>query len=137
LLADGRIDEARTAVAQVPISQDLFGITLRSGVAAAPGRRDEALYVMNRQLPLLPEGAVDPRMLVYAAVGDRERANALAAEIDARPGGPALLVDYYVGLCACGLPFEMDAVPNLKARIAEAGVPWPPPTLIHYPLKDW
>ena len=28
-----------------------------------------------------------------------------------------------------GVPFDMDAAPNLKARIAEAGVRWPPPDL--------
>jgi len=136
LLALGRVADATTAVAQVPADEDIYGVALHSSVPAAAGRIDDAIAEMNRTFGRLSPGAMDARMVVYAAVGDRARANAAAAELDARPGGPALIT-ILINLCACGLPFDMSATPNLRARVDEAGIPWPPPTLIRYPAKDW
>ena len=75
-------------------------------------------------------------MVAAAAVGDRETANANAAAIDARAGGPFLLA---IGseMCFCGAPFDLDATPNFKARLDESGFPWPPRMPINYPLKTW
>jgi adenylate cyclase len=75
-------------------------------------------------------------MVAAAAVGDRETANANAAAIDARAGGPFLLA---IGseMCFCGAPFDLDATPNFKARLDESGFPWPPRMPIDYPLKTW
>lgn len=73
---------------------------------------------------------------ISAALGDRERANELAAEIDARPGGPMLLL-LSASICACGAEFDLEATPNFSARVRESGVPWPVETHIHYPAKDW
>ena len=39
--------------------------------------------------------------------------------------------------CLCGAPFDLEATPNFKARIAEAGFPWPPSTIVRFPAKDW
>jgi hypothetical protein len=73
---------------------------------------------------------------VAAMLGDREQANELAATMDARLAGPFSL-SIAVFQCLCGAPFDIDSTPNFKARIEEAGFPWPPPTRIHYPAKDW
>ncbi len=73
---------------------------------------------------------------VSAMLGDREAANRIAATVDARVGGSLVLM-LAVGNCFCGLLFDMEVAPNFAARIAESGVPWPPPTLIDYPAKDW
>ena len=70
------------------------------------------------------------------ALGDRQSANAVAAEIDARPGGPMVLMST-VDACMCGAPFDLSATPNFQARVEQAGIPWPPVTRIHYPAKDW
>ena len=73
---------------------------------------------------------------VAAVVGDRARANELAARIDAYPGSAALL-SLTVFQCFCGAPFDLEATPNYKARIEEAGFSWPPRKSIDYPTKTW
>src|SRR5258706_21158 len=63
--------------------------------------------------------------------GDIKEANRRAAEFDARPAGPLLLA-LVAQVCTCGAPFDLDATPNFKARITEAGLPWPPPATIKF-----
>jgi hypothetical protein len=75
-------------------------------------------------------------IMVGAALGDRALANEHAARVDARVGGNLVLAES-VKACLCGAPFDLDATPNFKARIAEAGFPWPPPTVLRFPAKDW
>jgi hypothetical protein len=81
---------------------------------------------------------VDDRssLMVAAMVGDHERANELAAGIDAYPGS-TVVFSAIVANCFCGAPFDLEATPNYKARIEEAGFPWPPPKRIDYPTKTW
>jgi len=81
--------------------------------------------------------AEDWSSLVAAAVtGNREAANAAASRIDARPGGPFMLL---IGseMCFCGAPFDLEATPNFRARLAESGFDWPPGMPIDFPLKSW
>jgi TolB-like protein len=75
-------------------------------------------------------------LMVAAVVGDRERANRLAARIDARPGS-ALVLSSSIFNCYCGATFDLEATPNYKARIEEAGFLWPPAKPIDYPMKSW
>ena len=75
-------------------------------------------------------------LVVAAVVGDRERANELAARIDAYPGSTVVL-SVAVYTCFCGAPFDLEATPNYKDRIEEAGFTWPPPKPIDYPTKTW
>jgi adenylate cyclase len=66
--------------------------------------------------------------------GDRAEANRRAAFLDARPAGPFVLsVLTADGLY--GAPFDLEATPNFKARLAESGLPWPPPAPIRYPAR--
>ena len=67
-----------------------------------------------------------------ALFGDRAEANRHAALLDARPAG-GLLLAIATGYCGCGAPFDLDATPNFKARLAESGLPWPPPVAVAYP----
>jgi TolB-like protein len=136
LLALGRIEEATAAARYVAVDEDIYGMAIHGGLLAYQGRSQDALALLAAQEDERVPSAMDLRMLVYAMIGDRERANALAAEVDARPAGPVLLT-MWINVCACGLPFEMDSTPNLKARIEESGIAWPPPTLIRFPLKTW
>jgi hypothetical protein len=39
--------------------------------------------------------------------------------------------------CFCVAPFDLEARPNFKARIEEAGFSWPPVSRIRKPAKDW
>jgi hypothetical protein len=73
---------------------------------------------------------------VAAVVGNRERANEIAARIDGYPGSAVVFSGTVVN-CFCGAPFDLEATPNYKARIEEAGFPWPPPKRIDYPTKTW
>ena len=75
-------------------------------------------------------------LVIAAVIGDRERANELVARIDAYPGS-AVDISHAVHSCYCGAPFDLDAAPNYKARIDEAGLIWPPPKRIDYPAKNW
>ena len=80
-------------------------------------------------------GLVD-QLIVAAVLGNRTDANRIAADIDARAGGNLVLMDIITS-CFCGAPFDLNATPNFKARIEEAGISWPPASPITYPAKDW
>jgi hypothetical protein len=67
-----------------------------------------------------------------AVLGDRAEANRRAAVVDAQPAGPFLLAVLGAD-CLCGAPFDLDATPNFKARLADSGLRWPPPSTINYP----
>jgi len=75
-------------------------------------------------------------IMVGAALGDRALANEHAARVDARVGGNLALAES-VKSCLCGAPFDLEVTPNFKSRITEAGFPWPPPTIVRFPAKDW
>lgn len=72
-----------------------------------------------------------------AMAGDRARANELAARIDKYPGSAVPLLfsinDCMIFRrlakadgCRNGIPFDLEATPNFRARIEESGLPWPP-----------
>jgi len=104
------------------------------------------VYAMENDIPrareILESSAKETRpnsmTLIHAeaAMGNRAAANALASELDARFAGPFILAEVVKG-CFCGAPFDLEATPNFKKRIEEAGFNWPPPAPIKYPAKDW
>jgi TolB-like protein len=73
---------------------------------------------------------------LMAMLGDREGANAAAAEIDAHPHG-YIALPMVVVFCACGAPWDIERTPNFQARLEEAGIEWPPLSPISFPYKDW
>lgn len=126
LLAAGRVEDAKVIITPGGVME-----ILHEALAGDP--------VLARELveDFWANSDEDWRRLQLAAVvGDREKANQLAARIDSRTGGFVLLVEV-VGWCYCGAPFDLDATPNLKSRIEEVDFPWPPPTIIDYPMKTW
>jgi TolB-like protein/tetratricopeptide (TPR) repeat protein len=68
--------------------------------------------------------------------GDREAANRIAAEFDAKPYGYISLMSV-PSFCMCGAPWDIEVTPNFKRRIEDAGFAWPPASPIEWPLKDW
>ena len=132
LLALGEFDEAAHHLREVgstaPIPQELF-------LAAATGEMDTAQTLADK---FLSEETPDDweTLVVSAAIGDRERANAMAALIDSRPGG-FLVLNNATFFCLCGMPFELEATPNFARRLAQAGIVWSPNPIIQYPAKDW
>jgi TolB-like protein len=136
LLALGRHSEAAETALRVPSDgADPAGILMRVMSAAASGQIDEA-RTWAEALPSNEPNSEFNLLGVSAMLGDREAANRIAASLDARVGGSAVLL-WAVQNYSCGLLFDMEVTPNFAARIAESGVPWPPPTLITYPAKDW
>ena len=127
LLAAGRVSDA---MAHIEGSEHVAGIeTLGPLFRAALAGDAELARQLAKELC--------PTALGCAALaGDRERANEIAARIDAHPGGFSVLTTSVFN-CKCGAPFDLEATPNYKARIEEAGFTWPPVTRIDYPTKTW
>jgi adenylate cyclase len=75
-------------------------------------------------------------LVLNAQQGNHNEANRLAGLIDQRPFGYMILMQaiYY---CACGAPFDLEAVPEFTSLLSESGLPWPPDRPIDFPLKDW
>jgi TolB-like protein len=84
-----------------------------------------------------PDTSISISLELAATVGDRARANEYAARIDKYPGSAFALVDYFhlcvinarlveADGCRDGVPFDLEVTPNLKARIEESGLQWPP-----------
>jgi hypothetical protein len=99
------------------------------------GDRDASVMLLE-ELMSGSQGANFWEVISSAWIGDRESSNRLAAKIDEHPFGSQslLLVVYW---CACGAPWDIEVTPNFSARIAEAGMPWPPASPINFPLKEW
>ena len=74
--------------------------------------------------------------------GDRARANELAARIDKYPGSAIFLISAN-GVCrilatlGCqnGVPFDLEATPNLRAQIEESDLQWPPVAFLDTPNR--
>jgi adenylate cyclase len=135
LLQLGRTDDARGLFRDTPLEDPVFGPFAHVMLPAVEGDVEGARANMEQILG--QAGAMQAMVLSAAATtGDRALMNRLATEADARPAGPFLLL-HSVLACGCGAPFDLEATPNLRARLSELGLPWPPPTLVHFPLKDW
>jgi TolB-like protein len=133
LLAAGRFNEDAEAYTAPPGS--LYPLPDRLLLEARAGDPDRARKISEAYLA--SPGVSDwTSLMAAAAVGNRQAANAAAARIDERAGGPFMLV---IGssLCFCGAPFDLDATPNFAARLKESGAPWPPRKVIDFPLKTW
>jgi TolB-like protein len=133
LLASGRVDDQRTPGPGSEASRMTYDPRiLREALSGDPAiaRRMANDYWSG------PDTDDRSSIVIAAVIGDRERANEAAARIDAYPGS-AVVISHAVFSCFCGAPFDLDAAPNYKARIEEAGFPWPPPKHIDYPAKTW
>jgi adenylate cyclase len=135
LLQLGRTDDARELVRDVSLEDPVLGPHAHVMLPAAEGKVEGARANVEK---ILGQGGGVPAFVLAAAAttGDRTLVNRLASEADARPAGPFLLL-FSALVCGCGAPFDLEATPNLQARLTESGLPWPPPTLVDFPLKDW
>ena len=134
-LTQGKFEEALAMAPDVMGDTAYFEMSAEALPLAMSGDIDAARAAMEEwqaQYGRSIRGEIE----VHAAMGDRDQANKLAAEIDARPGGPMVLL-LTVSTCSCGAPFDLEATPNFRDRINESGTAWPPRTLINYPAKDW
>ena len=134
LIANGLYEETDSAITtQFRLVED--GLISNIMKSAAMGDRDAAgaFFEKLMKVEYPPELWVS---IYYAWVGDLDNANLRAAKIDEHPFGPQslLLLAYW---CACGAPFDLEFTPNYAAKVAAAGMPWPPASPITFPLKDW
>jgi TolB-like protein len=135
LLIQGRFDDALAIAPDIAGDQTFFGMSAEALPLALSGDIDGARAAMEKWQAQYGRNLRN-EIEIHAALGDREQANRLAAELDARPGGPMMLLITAV-YCACGAPFDLEATPNFRDRVTESGVAWPLDTLIRYPAKDW
>ena len=134
LVANGQYEETDSAITtHLQVEEDV----LRSRIlkSAAMGDR-EMTARLHKELIIDPVRNRFWTSAYYAWVGERENANRRAAEIDNQPFGSQFLL-LVVLMCECGAPWDIEATPNFATSIKEAGMPWPPASPIHFPLKDW
>lgn len=133
LIVAGRIDEAVDLSLTVAPEERNIGWQIAfealSGDSAIAREMAEAFWSQPGRSNTLS-------LWIAAIIGDRARANEFAARIDTVPGG-FMGLNVIVQYCLCGAPFDLEAVPNYRARIEQAGFPWPPPNRINYPDKYW
>ena len=135
LLAQGKHEEALAIAPMVLEDPSFFGMSAEALPLAMSGDVDAARAAMETWQARNGRNFRN-EIEIYAAMGDREGANRVAAEVDAKPGGPMILLIATV-YCSCGAPFDLEATPNFRARIDESGLACPLATLIRYPAKDW
>jgi len=135
LLGLGRAGEALVLAPEVTKDTSFYGMGAHALPLALSGDIEGARLAMESWQA---EHSRDIRgqIHIYAALGERARANELAAELDARPAGPMILL-LTAEYCACGAPFDLEFTPNLSARLREADITWPVETIVRYPAKDW
>jgi TolB-like protein len=134
LITAGRLDEARQAISTV-LRIDRYRLRANVLLAAAIGDRKMVDQAMEEYLAA---NVIfdDQRVVMYATTGNRDAANAAAADIDARPFGHLLLMQIPSD-CLCGAPFDLEHTPNFAQLLKDANLPWPPASPANWPLKDW
>ena len=112
-------------------------VKILNRVMIAAGTGDAPRAAELQQEYLASYGPDDSVAIAMEAVrGNRNEANRLARLVDSRPAGYIALM-MTILRCSCGAPFDLEATPDFAARLSESGLQWPPPTTVHFPLKDW
>ncbi len=134
LAAEGRAGEAAQAIDDL-LRKDDARLFSKSILAAQTGDARTARALQQEFL-----GKHGPNdyfsLMMAAAQGDHNEANRLAGFIDGRPFGYMTLMQA-IYHCTCGAPFDRDATPVFSSMLEESNLPWPPPSPIDFPLKDW
>jgi len=119
LIAAGRAEEALTTVENYG-GNEAGHASAVALVLAYAGRKVEAREVLDE----IPINAPDNWMQAWAmdAAGNLDGAEAMYRSIDARPGGPQVLMLYATSLFGGKFFHDIAWTPNLLARLAELGV---------------
>jgi TolB-like protein len=134
LVANGKLDEALTETDKQFDDQDIE-LMFKALIAAAKGDQDLFDEVFE-DFKIANTSGNEWLIMVAAWGGKREEANRAAAAMDQHPFGSVAL-SQLSQWCACGFPFDLEVTPNLAAKLEESGLPWPPVSIMEYPLKDW
>ena len=119
LIAAGRAEEALLIVEDYGASEN-FSLSAKALVLAHAGRETEAREVLDD----IAGRGIEHWIQAWAmdVAGDRDGAEAMYRSIDARPGGPQVLVVYAASLFGGKFFHDLAWTPNLAAQLAEAGV---------------
>lgn len=131
LVALGQLDEAERRIKSLSDGNKAMGMQIM--IHATRGARAQVERLARERYRKFD---TERPLLIAAWLGDRERANEVAAQYDGRAFGHFALMSR-VMTCLCGPPFDLDATPNFKQRIERSGLPWPPPSPIDFPVKNW
>jgi len=134
LVANGMFDEAFAETDKQFDDLDVE-LMLKALIAAAQGDQDlfDKLFV---EFKAANTSGNEWIIMVAAWGGHREEANRAAAAMDQHHFGAVALSQLHQW-CACGFPFDLEATPNFAAKREASGLPWPPVSIMEYPLKDW
>ena len=132
LIGTGQFEEA-TNVTEREFRDEAMRLGMLSRIAAAKGDKGAAETLLYQYSPI--STSQYNLMNMYATLGQRQRADEIAAEFDATPFGHLTLIRA-VHSCLCGAPFDLEATPNFAKRIEDANLPWPPASPIDWPLKN-
>ena len=136
LVMSGHVDEAKTELAKLePSNENYYRARLMFGLATGESAAGihAALQGVDRSKSLYKMWKMND-IVEAALMGDRATANRLAAEIDTQPGS-GLILAVIAADSLCGAPFDLEATPRFKARLAESGLPWPPIQALKLPPR--
>ncbi len=134
LVAAGRHAEAE-AIIERDLRSEVTTLSTRIMLATARGELAAASALLATFRAKFGTGS-ENAIHFHAWLGDREVANRMAAEIDARPFGHMIL-SLAINNCFCGSPFDLEVTPKFAHMLEDAALPWPPATPIKWPLKNW
>ncbi len=134
LIVNGKYDEALAEINKRIDDVDL-ALAFKALVAAAQGNQELFDELFNEFKVVNTQGW-EWIIIVGAWGGHRDEVNAAAGMVDQHDLGSVTL-SVLSQWCACGSPFDLEATPNLAAKLKESGLSWPAPPVMDYPLKDW
>jgi len=133
-IAAGQLETAARLVEQDVLTEEVL-LRNRLALAAARGDEDQTARMLAEFIESQPD-RLAVRLGLLARAGRLDEANALAATLDAERYGYLILMQPPVS-CYCGAPWDISVTPNFARLLDQAGLPWPPASPIHWPLKDY
>jgi TolB-like protein len=136
LVMSGHVDKAKSELSKLePSGENYYRARLMFGLATGESAASihAALQGVDRSKSLYKMWKMND-VVEAALMGDRATANRLAAEIDTQPGS-GLILAVIAADSLCGAPFDLEATPHFKARLAESGLPWPPIQVLKLPPR--
>jgi TolB-like protein len=136
LVMSGLVDEAKSELSKLePSGENYYRARLMFGLATGENAASihAALQGVDRSKSLYKMWKMND-VVEAALMGDRANVNRLAAEIDRQPGS-GLILAVIAADSLSGAPFDLEATPHFKARLAESGLPWPPVQALKLPSR--
>ena len=134
LTAKGEFEELDNAIGKYFVQEDVILASHIHRLAAMGETKEIPALLAKLREQDVKSGFRD--VMVSAHIGDLEATNHWAANADQHPFGAQALLGLVIW-CMCGAPWDLEATPNFATALEEVGLPWPPPSPIKWPLKDW